>query len=73
MKIANKLCIGNNEGSVKIFDLTKFKSSIHSHESQVFSNLHSGRIGSLCCSPHTNLIVTGSKDGYITLQDPRSS
>lgn len=57
-----KICIGTNEGHVKIFD-------IHTKSYDIMEHLHSGRIGSISCT--NNLIVTGSKDGYVTIQDNR--
>ncbi len=35
------------------------------------TNLHSNRIGSLGCT--NNLVITGSKDGYVSIQDIRTT
>ena len=62
MKHSSKLTIGTNEGHVKIFDL-------HKPSYDCIENLHSSRIGSISCT--NNLIITGSKDGYVSIQDWR--
>lgn len=59
-----KVAIGTNEGGVKIFDLHK------SEEYSEMTDLHSGRIGSLGCT--NNLIISGGKDGYVSIQDYRT-
>lgn len=64
MKQNSKITMGNNLGQVKIFDL-------HKPSFDVIENIHSSRIGSISCT--NNLIVTGSKDGYVTIQDYRTN
>lgn len=63
MKHNSKITVGTNDGLVKIFDL-------HKPSYTCLENLHTGRIGSISCT--NNLIVTGSKDGYVTIQDYRT-
>lgn len=48
---------------MKIFDTHK------SHAFQEFEGLHFGRIGSIGCT--NNLICTGGRDGYVSIQDVR--
>lgn len=64
MKQNSKITVGTNEGEVKIFDL-------HKSVSDSMENIHSARIGSISCT--NNLIVTGSKDGYVSIQDYRTN
>lgn len=62
MKHNSKITIGTNEGHIKIFDL-------HKPSNNSIENVHSARIGSINCT--NNLIITGSKDGYVSIQDYR--
>jgi len=63
LKQSNKVGVGLTDGSVKIFDLHKTGKSLH------FEGLHYGRVGSLGCSH--NLICTGGRDGFVSIQDFR--
>ena len=64
MKDSQKICSGFPDGRVKIFDTTK------SLLSQEYDGLHFGRVGSLGCT--SNLICTGGRDGYVSIQDIRT-